>query len=156
MAPRKTVRKGYKPAALVQATLKHVASPDTFMTFFFSYIYEKLNSEEGLAVGSDITHALLCFDSFSSWEPEHINQLIEGLEKFAEYMVGNFLLPRLLIPYLYYRNHNEHMLIRNCSQSFIGQDSIANAHIVIVAAELKPDRNKAGCIRFTTDLPCSR
>ncbi|KAJ5674365.1 uncharacterized protein N7477_004299 [Penicillium maclennaniae] len=82
--PEKTVRKGYRPAALIQATLEHVTSPDTFMTFFLSYIYEDLCSEEGHTVNIDITHAL---------EPEQINKLHEGLEKFAEYIVENFLLP---------------------------------------------------------------
>jgi hypothetical protein len=98
--PEKTVRKGYGPAALIQATLEHLASPDTFMTFFLSYIYEDLFSDEGLAVDPDIAHALLYFDGFSSWESEQINNLNQGLEKFTEYIVENFLLPRVLIPYL--------------------------------------------------------
>ncbi|KAJ5405891.1 hypothetical protein N7465_007175 [Penicillium sp. CMV-2018d] len=89
----KTVGKGYRPAALIQATLEHVKSPDTFMTFFLSYIYEVLRSDEGYAVDSDITHALVFFEGFSSWEPEQINKLHEGLESFAEYLVENFLLP---------------------------------------------------------------
>ncbi|KAJ5854906.1 hypothetical protein N7534_007449 [Penicillium rubens] len=97
----KTVGKGYRPAALIQATLEHVPSPDTFMTFFLSYIYEDLRSDEGYAVDSDITHALAFFEGFFSWEPEQINKLHEGLEKFAEYIVGNFLLPRSLILYIY-------------------------------------------------------
>ncbi|KAJ5254038.1 hypothetical protein N7524_011218 [Penicillium chrysogenum] len=89
----KTVGKGYRPAALIQATPEHVPSPDTFMTFFLSYIYEDLRSDEGHVVDSDITHALAFFEGFFSWEPEQINKLHEGLEKFAEYIVGNFLLP---------------------------------------------------------------
>lgn len=113
--PEKTVRKGYRPAALIQATLGHVTSPDTFMTFFLSYIYEELCSEEGHAVDIDITHALVFFEGFSSWEPEQINKLHEGLEKFAEYIVENFLLPRSSIPYLYIWTSSEYMLIRNCS-----------------------------------------
>lgn len=64
--PEKTVRKGYRPAALIQATLEHVKSPDTFVTFFLSYIYEVLRSDEGHAVDSDITHALVFFEGFSS------------------------------------------------------------------------------------------
>ncbi|KGO73856.1 hypothetical protein PITC_035720 [Penicillium italicum] len=89
----KTVRKGYRPAALIQATLEHVTSPDTFTAFFLSYIYEDLRSDEGHAFDSDITHALIFFEGFSSWEPEQIDKLHEGLEKFAEYLVENFLLP---------------------------------------------------------------
>ncbi|KAJ5542992.1 hypothetical protein N7535_005416 [Penicillium sp. DV-2018c] len=89
----KTVRKGYRPAALIKATLEHVKSPDTFMTFFLSYIYEDLCSDEGHAVDSDITQALVFFEGFSSWESEQIKQLHEGLEKFAEYIVENFLFP---------------------------------------------------------------
>ncbi|KAJ5998514.1 hypothetical protein N7451_006324 [Penicillium sp. IBT 35674x] len=76
--PEKTVRKGYRPAALIQAILEHVASPDTFMTFFISYLYEALCLEEG--------HA-------AEGEPEQIKLLNGGLEKFAEYIVENFLLP---------------------------------------------------------------
>ncbi|KAJ5938322.1 hypothetical protein N7466_001456 [Penicillium verhagenii] len=91
--PEKTVRKGYRPAALVQAILEHVASPDTFMTFFISYIYEALCSDEGHAAESDITHPLLYLEGFSLWEPEKIKMLDGGLEKFAEYIVENFLLP---------------------------------------------------------------
>ncbi|KAJ6114137.1 hypothetical protein N7512_007582 [Penicillium capsulatum] len=87
---QKTVRKGYKPATLIQATLEHVASPDTFLTFFLSYIYEDHCSEKG---PSDITHTLSYFDGFSSWEPEQINNVHEALENFAEYIVENFLLP---------------------------------------------------------------
>lgn len=96
--PEQTVRKGYKPATLIQATLEHVTSPDTFLTFFFSYIYENLCSKEETAVDFDITHALSYFDRFASWEPEPINNLNEALEKFAEYIVENFLLPRMLLP----------------------------------------------------------
>ncbi|KAJ5853193.1 hypothetical protein N7534_005736 [Penicillium rubens] len=89
----KTGRKGYRPAALIQATLEHVTSPDTFMTFFLTYIYEDLRSDEGHAVDSEITHALVFFEGFSSWEPEQINKLHGVLEKFAEFIVENFLLP---------------------------------------------------------------
>ncbi|KAI1833893.1 hypothetical protein DTO006G1_349 [Penicillium roqueforti] len=89
----KTVRKGYRPASLIQATLEYVKSLDTFMTFFLLYIYEDLLYDEGHAVDFDITHALVFFEGLSSWEPEQINKLHESLEKFAEYIVENFLLP---------------------------------------------------------------
>ncbi|KAJ5677682.1 uncharacterized protein N7477_003315 [Penicillium maclennaniae] len=89
----KTVRKGYRPAALIQATLEHVTSPDTFMTFFLSYVYEDLCSDVENGVDFDITHALVFFERFSLWIPERINKLHEGLENFAEYIVENFLLP---------------------------------------------------------------
>lgn len=112
----KTVRKGYRPAALIQATLEHVTSLDTFMAFFLTYIYEDLHSDERHAVDSDITRALVFFEGFSSWEPEQINKLHEGLEKFAEYIVENFLLPRSLIPYIYIcLISSVYMLIRNRS-----------------------------------------
>ena len=96
----KTVRKGYRPS-LIQALLEHGTSPDTFITFFLSYIYEDLRSDEGHSIGSDITHALIFFEGFSSWEPEQINKLHESLEKFAEYIVENFLLPRSLILFIF-------------------------------------------------------
>ncbi|KAF9243354.1 hypothetical protein DTO027I6_7540 [Penicillium roqueforti] len=89
----KTVRKGYRPASLIQAALEHVKSPDTFVTFFLSYIHKDLLDDEGHAFDSDITHALEFFEGFSSWEPEQINKLHESLEMFAEYIVENFLLP---------------------------------------------------------------
>ncbi|KAJ6118432.1 hypothetical protein N7471_013899 [Penicillium samsonianum] len=63
------------------------------MTFFLTYTYEDLRSDEGHAVDSDITHALVFFEGFSSWEPEQINKLHGGLEKFAEHIVEIFLLP---------------------------------------------------------------
>ncbi|KAJ6120021.1 hypothetical protein N7523_004301 [Penicillium sp. IBT 18751x] len=99
--PEKTVRKGYRPAALIQATLEHVTSPDTFMDFFLSYIYEDICSDEGPVIDSDITHALVFFERFPLWNPEQINKLHEGLEKFAEHIVEDFLLPRSFVPYLY-------------------------------------------------------
>lgn len=144
----KTIRKGYRPAALIQATLDHVKSPDTFMTFFLSYIYKVLRSDEGHAVDSDITHALVFFEGFSSWEPEQISKLHEGLESFAEYLVENFLLPRSLIPYIYVcLISSEYILIRNCSQSIISQDTTTNAHVVIIAAELNTDRTEMSYTR---------
>lgn len=109
----KTVGKGYRPATLIQATLEHVASPDTFITFLLSYIYKDMRSDEGHADDSDITHALVFFEGFSSWEPEQISKLHGGLEKFAEYIVENFFLPRSSIPYMYISLiSSECMLIR--------------------------------------------
>jgi hypothetical protein len=93
--PEQAVRKGYKPAALIQATLQYVASPDTFLTFFLSYIYEALFSNEQYAVDFDINHTISYLDGFASWDSERIQNLNEALEKFAEYIVDNFLLPRM-------------------------------------------------------------
>ncbi len=70
------------------------------MTFFLLYIYEDLCSDERYAVDSDITHALVFFEGFSLWETELIRKLHKGLEKFAGYIVDNFLLPCSLISYL--------------------------------------------------------
>lgn len=100
--PQQTVRKGYKPAALIQAILEHIESPDTFLTFFLSYIYEDLCPDGGPLADSDITRALSFFDRFSSWETEQINNLNGALEKFAEYIVDNFLLPHVSFPQIYY------------------------------------------------------
>ncbi|KAJ5798999.1 uncharacterized protein N7503_006504 [Penicillium pulvis] len=91
--PEQTVRKGYKPAALIQATLQYVASPDTFLTFFLSYIYEALFSNEQYAVDFYINHTISYLDGFASSDSERIQNLNEALEKFAEYIVDNFLLP---------------------------------------------------------------
>ena len=101
--PERTVRKGYRPATLIQATLEHVASPDTFMTFFLSYVFDVLCPKEGTTTDSDITHILSYFEGFSSWDSEQINKLHEGLEKFGDYIIENFLLPRKWIICLHMR-----------------------------------------------------
>lgn len=97
-SPQRIVHKGYKPAALIHATIEHVASPDTFMNFFISYIYEDLCSEQEPAVDYDITHSLSYLEGFSSWESEQMNKLHDSLERFADYIVDNFLLLRTLAP----------------------------------------------------------
>ncbi|KAJ5742628.1 uncharacterized protein N7511_011360, partial [Penicillium nucicola] len=86
-------RKGYKPAALIQATLEHVASPDHFLKFFVSYIYEELCPKDTTVVDFNIDDALSYFDGLASRKPEQLNNLKEALEKCAEYIVENFLLP---------------------------------------------------------------
>lgn len=93
----RTVRKGYRPAALIQAILEHVMSPDTFLRFFFAYIYEYICSNGEPADGYDITTSLSYLDGLAPWKPEQIRSLNEALEKFAEYIVENFLLPGMLL-----------------------------------------------------------
>jgi hypothetical protein len=63
------------------------------LTFFLSYIYEALFSNEQYAVDFDINHTISYLDGFASWDSERIQNLNEALEKFAEYIVDNFLLP---------------------------------------------------------------
>ncbi|KAI3129612.1 hypothetical protein CBS147330_5242 [Penicillium roqueforti] len=91
-------------AEIIQATLEHVTSPDTFMTFFLTYTYEDLRSDEGHAVDSDITHALVFFEGFSSWEPEQINKLHGGLEKLLSISLKFFSFP---LEHHQSRHHNQ-------------------------------------------------
>ncbi|KAJ5784127.1 uncharacterized protein N7518_009804 [Penicillium psychrosexuale] len=124
--PEQTVQKGYKPAALIYAILEHfeapdTAFPDTFLNFFLSYIYEYLCSTEELVVDFEMTRTLSFFDNWAKWGPEQINDLKKAIEAFAEFIVDNFLLPRV--------------------QSNIDKDTTVNTYLVIVATESYSDRN---------------
>ncbi|KAL2382611.1 hypothetical protein RJ035_006036 [Blastomyces gilchristii] len=94
-----TIQPGYKPAALIQATFEHVTSKDAFLLFFFSHIYENLCSGVANPIDSDITVALSFFDGFSSWDQNQKQNADGAIESFAEYIVENFLLPRMLSIY---------------------------------------------------------
>ncbi|KAF4764967.1 hypothetical protein HAV15_003270 [Penicillium sp. str.  len=74
------------------------------MTFFLTYTYEDLRSDEGHAVDSDITHALVFFEGFSSWEPEQINKLHGGLEKLLSISLKFFSFP---LEHHQSRHHNQ-------------------------------------------------
>lgn len=95
-----TVHKGYKPAILIQETYHRVASRDTFLKFFFSYIYEIFNDTNEPDVDIDISVALSYVDNFigdPSQDSSKIINVKEAVEKFAEYIVDNFFLPRTSI-----------------------------------------------------------
>ena len=79
----------YKPAKLIHVTLEHVFSKDSFLTLFFTFLHENLTGAT-----SDITLALSYFEDISSWEPTARNDVMSALEKFAQYMVTQFFLPR--------------------------------------------------------------
>lgn len=91
-----TVEMGYKPATLIHATLVHVASPDTFLRFFLSSMYDVLSPNTPKAVDSDtsIIVVLSYFDDFTSWNSERTENFKRALEYFAEYIVEGLLLPR--------------------------------------------------------------
>lgn len=91
----RTIQSGYKPAALIQATFEHVTSKDAFLLFFFSHIYENLCSGVANPIDSDITVVLSFFDGFSSWDQNQKQNANGAIESFAEYIVENFLLPRM-------------------------------------------------------------
>nr|XP_001390780.2 hypothetical protein ANI_1_264044 [Aspergillus niger CBS 513.88]XP_001395751.2 hypothetical protein ANI_1_824104 [Aspergillus niger CBS 513.88] len=91
--PERSARKGYKPAALIKATYEHVVAKDTFLTFFFSSIYENLCSQPADLIDSDITIVLTFFDNFTSWSPDEKNKAKSAIEEFADYIIENFLLP---------------------------------------------------------------
>ncbi|CAI7627392.1 unnamed protein product [Penicillium glandicola] len=110
--PGQTVQKVYKPAALIHAILERVASLDTFLNFFLSYIYQDLCSTEGPVMDFDITYALSYFDDWALWEPEQINNLNKAIENFAEFVVDNFLLPRVSTTrsYLYKQSNSQSVI----------------------------------------------
>ncbi|THC87019.1 hypothetical protein EYZ11_013535 [Aspergillus tanneri] len=88
-----TTQKGYKPAALIQATFEHVASRDAFLMFFFTYIYGHLCPEAEYPDGTDLRVALSYFDNFPCWSSDQKTNVKVAIEEFAEYIVENFLLP---------------------------------------------------------------
>lgn len=87
---------GYKPIALVQATFDHVASKDTFLMLFFSFLYEKLCARRGDGAESDISPYLTYFSDLASWNSARLSDAYGGIEAFAEFIVENFLLPRMV------------------------------------------------------------
>ncbi|EER37830.1 conserved hypothetical protein [Histoplasma capsulatum H143] len=90
-----TIQPGYKSAALIQATFEHVTSKDAFLLFLFSHIYKNLCSGVANPIDSDITVVLSFFDGFSSWDQNQKQNANGAIESFAEYIVENFLLPRM-------------------------------------------------------------
>ena len=95
-----TIPQGYKPAILIQETYRRVASRDTFLKFFFSYIYKIFNDTNEPDVDTDISVALSYVDNFigePSQDSSRIINVKEAIEKFAEYIVDNFFLPRTSI-----------------------------------------------------------
>ncbi|KAH8427790.1 uncharacterized protein LDX57_005495 [Aspergillus melleus] len=83
------VQKGYKPAKLIQATHDRVACQDTFLRFFFLFIYVKPSDLKESNVDADFSAALSYVESFIE-DPTNVKAAIED---FAEYIMDNFLLP---------------------------------------------------------------
>ncbi|GAA92346.1 hypothetical protein AKAW_10460 [Aspergillus luchuensis IFO 4308] len=74
---------------------ERVISKDTFLRFFFSYIYENLKATVETA-DNDMAAALSYFESFAgdgSMDASKSMRIKSALESFAEYIVDNFLLP---------------------------------------------------------------
>ncbi|OJD27727.1 hypothetical protein ACJ73_00874 [Blastomyces percursus] len=88
-----TTRHGYKPASLIQATYDHVAAKDAFLFFFFSFLYENLCPSIADSLEPEITVALSFFDDFSAWDQNQRKDANAAFEKFAEYIVEDFLIP---------------------------------------------------------------
>lgn len=61
-----TIPQGYKPAILIQETYRRVASRDTFLKFFFSYIYKIFNDTNEPDVDTDISVALSYVDNLGN------------------------------------------------------------------------------------------
>ncbi|EYE90168.1 uncharacterized protein EURHEDRAFT_417721 [Aspergillus ruber CBS 135680] len=77
--------KPYKRATSLQSLFrKHI------IVLFFSYIYKIFNDTNEPDVDTDIPVAL-------SYDPSKMINIKGAVEKFAEYIVDNFLLPRTSI-----------------------------------------------------------
>ena len=79
---------------------ERVTSKDKFLEFFFSYIYESHNAA-GETGEINMAVALSYFESFTgdqSIDPSKSMGVKGALESFAEYIVDNFLLPRMDVP----------------------------------------------------------
>ena len=61
-----TIPQGYKPAILIQETYRRVASRDTFLKFFFWYIYKIFNDTNEPDVDTDISVALSYVDNLGN------------------------------------------------------------------------------------------
>lgn len=93
------VPRGYKPAKLILEMFERVTSKDAFLEFFFSSIYERLEVHEE-SEDIDMAAALSCLETFAEGTDLSKSTRINGaLEGFAEYIVDNFLLPRMTTPY---------------------------------------------------------
>ncbi|RAO74321.1 uncharacterized protein BHQ10_010333 [Talaromyces amestolkiae] len=117
--------RGYKPIALVQATFDHVASKDTFLMLFLSFLYETLCSRRGDGAESDISPYLAYFSDLASWNSARLSEAYGGIEAFAEFIVENFLLPRM---------------------SLVGEDPTTNTSIVILNTNAYADWDKGAYI----------
>lgn len=90
-----TSQKGYRPAGLIQAIFDRVAAKDAFLIFFFSFICDTLFPRTDDAVENDVMVYLADFDDISSWDSQKLSKVKAAIETFAEYIVENFLLPRM-------------------------------------------------------------
>jgi hypothetical protein len=90
--PEQTSQKGYLPAKLIRSTFNYVASKDSFLTFFFTYLHECLTE-----VNSDIALALSYFYDFASWDADMQRKAMGAVEEFADFMVTQFFLPRAFV-----------------------------------------------------------
>ncbi|OAL62626.1 hypothetical protein A7C99_5008 [Trichophyton rubrum] len=88
-----TIRRRFKPASLIQLTFEHIEAQDAFLSFYFSFLYENLCPGVTDSTELDITVALSFFDDFSTWDQNQKEDVNRASEKFAEYIVENFLLP---------------------------------------------------------------
>ncbi|EAW13473.1 HNH endonuclease signature motif containing protein [Aspergillus clavatus NRRL 1] len=86
--PEQTSQKGYLPATLIRSTFNYVASKDSFLAFFFTYLYECLTN-----VNSDIALAVSYFNDFASWDAVMQGKVMGAVEEFADFMVTQFFLP---------------------------------------------------------------
>lgn len=94
---QKTIQKGYKPAVLIKEIFERVKAGDTFLRFFFSYIYDISGRSKELGSSPDFPHILSSVDDFirdPRPDASSENNINLAVENFAEYIVDNFLFPR--------------------------------------------------------------
>lgn len=93
--PDRTVKNRYKPAVLINATFEHVKSADEFLDYFFTYVYGSITAEEEHGTGS-VHQAFTYFRDFSLWNSKRKGEAVVTMDKFAEYMIDKFFMPRQL------------------------------------------------------------
>lgn len=117
--PERISPKGYRPAGLIQAIFDRVAAKDAFLIFFFSFICDTLSQRTEDTIENDIMVYLADFDDISSWDSQKLSHVKAAIETFAEYIVENFLLPRM--GYLYLESCKKKKILLTCvsSESFV-------------------------------------
>ena len=93
-----TIHHGFKSTLLIQFTFEHIEAQDSFLSFYFLFLYEILCPNVTDLTELEITIVLSFFDDFSIWDQNQKKDANDASEKFAEYIVENFLLPHMF-PY---------------------------------------------------------
>lgn len=87
-------RRGYKPAALIQAVLDHISAKDAFLILYFSFLYKACCTRTDDTHETDSTRYLRFLEDFPLWSLDDSKSIRDATEDFAEYIVETLLLPR--------------------------------------------------------------